>query len=990
MDSERWKQVERIYHSVLACPPESRAAVLEASCGNNPSLREELESLLSAREEAGDFLSPGGLQEYLGKLADPPEPTLIGRTLDHYEVTGELGSGAMAVVYGARDTRLDRPVALKILPARFTHNTERVARFRREAKAASALNHPNIVTIYDIGQDGERWFIAAELVEGVSLRNYLSRRRLSYKETLGIAVQCAAALQAAHRSGVVHRDIKPENIMIRPDGAVKVVDFGLASISENGQGPAAQLSASGSIMGTPRYMSPEQARGQKLDARTDIFSLGAVIYEMATNQPAFPGANAAEVFAALLGEADPVARGTPFGKPFDRILRKALARDREARYQTAEELANDLRSVATKTSDSRFAITAPGPRKHYAAVGLVALLAAAATVILWSRHTRQHLLTEQGTILLTDFRNQTGDPVFEPTLKEGLAVQLEQSPFLTILPDARVRDTLRLMKRQPGEPITPEIGREICLRQGLRAMITGSIASLGRHYVLALEAIDSHSSTTLARTQTEAQSKEDVLKALSRGAKQLREKLGESLGSIQKYDALLERTTSSLEALQAYSLGYQERRRGRPREAIRLWLKAVELDPGFAYAYSDLATAYRNTRHTTTAAQYAAKAYALRDRVSERERLRITSLYYEYVTGEIDKNIETLKLYQQIYPRDPLPHNNLSVSYAALGQYQPAFEESRLAMLLDSDAAARFSTQASYLVHLNRYGEAKSLCERAVREKRDGTSVHRELYLIAFVAGDTSAMEQQLAWAAGNAEEYAGFHWRAGAAVYRGQWRLSSEYARRAVDIAEKKGDSELAALYTSEFASRAAVLGKCEETRSAVRKTLSMEGTQQSLMLAGLALELCGETGEPQALELTRQYPKSQIVLSVRLPVLRAAADLKRGNAASATEALKPAEDYEAAAEFWPQFLRGQIYLRQGKGNESAGEFNKVLDHRGQAIDSVLYPLANLGAARAAMLSGDAVKARRLYQAFFTEWKGADTDLAPLLAAQKEFSRLP
>lgn len=990
MDSERWKRVERIYYSVLACPPESRAAVLDASCGNDPSLREELESLLSAREEAGDFLSPAELQEYLGEFPCQPEPLIVGHTLSHYEVMGEIGSGAMGVVYQARDTRLDRPVALKILPVRFTHNAERVARFRREAKAASALNHPNIVTIYDIGQEEERWFIAAELVEGVSLRRYLGTHKLSCTEVIDIAVQCAAALQAAHRSGIVHRDIKPENIMIRPDGGVKVVDFGLASISENGRQPAAQISASGIVMGTPRYMSPEQARGQKLDARTDIFSLGAVIYEMATNQAAFLGANAAEVFAALLGEADPVARGTRFGRPLDRILRKALARDREARYQTAEELAADLRTICTRRSTSRFAITAIGAKMRYAALGLVALSAAIIIVFLLShRLRRQHLLTDQDTVLLAEFRNQTGDPVFEPTLKEGLAVQLEQSPLITILPEARARETLRLMKRQPDEHITPEIGREICQRQGLRAMITGSITPLGRHYALTLEAVDGHSSATLARTQTEAQSKEDVLNALSRGAAQLREKLGESLGSIKKYDALLERTTSSLEALQAYSLGYQERRRGKPQEAIRLWLKAVELDPDFAYAYSDLATAYRNSGHTSIAADYAAKAYSLRDRVSERERLRIASLYYDYVTGEVDKHIETLKLYQQIYPRDPLPYHNLGTSYSALGQYEGALEESRMAMLLDPDAAARFSTQAYFLIRLNRYGEAKEICEKAVREKRDGTGVHRDLYWIAFVAGDTSAMEQQLTWAVGKAEEYASFRWQAGVAAYRGAWRSSSEYMRRAVDTAEKKSDPEIVALYTSESALGAAVLGKCAEARSAAIKLLAMEHTQASLLRGGLALELCGERGEPQALELTRQYPKSKILTSVWLPVLRAAAYLKRGDAASAIEALKPAENYEAAAEFWPQFLRGQAYLRRGKGIESAAEFAKILDHRGQSVDSVLYPLAHLGAARAAALFGDTTRARKSYQAFFTEWKGADADLAALLAAQKEFNRL-
>lgn len=988
MDSERWKRIERIYHAVLACPPDGRAGVLDESCQSDPSLRDELESLLSARDEAGSFLSPEELKDHLAELAFEPADPVIGRPLSHYQVIAEIGSGAMGVVYRALDTRLDRQVALKILPVRFTHDGERVARFQREAKAASALNHPNIVTIYDVGQDGGTWFIAAELVEGVSLRECLRTRKLTLTEVVDIAVQCAAALQAAHRAGIVHRDIKPENIMLRPDGGVKVVDFGLASIA-TGQELAVQISQSGGIMGTPRYMSPEQARGRKLDSRSDIFSLGSVLYEMATGRAAFPGANAAEVFAALLGEADPMARGLPIGRPLDRILRKALAKDSEARYQTAEEFANELRTLDAGRSAPRFGIRAARVEKRYAALVAVALLAAGISLPLYFRHVRdQRPLTDQDTILLADFTNQTGDPVFEPTLKQGLAVQLEQSPLINTLSDARARETLRLMGRKPDDRITPEIAREICQRQGLKATIMGSIAPLGGHYAITLEAADSHSGATLARAQTEARSKEEVLKALSKGAAQLREKLGESLGSIQKYDALLERTTSSLEALQAYSLGYQERRRGRAHEAIPLLLKAVGLDPQFAYAYSDLATLYRNTARPGLAAVYAAKAYALRDRVSERERLRITSLYYEYVTGETDKEIEALKLYTKIYDRDPLPHNNLGTSYSAVGQYELALEESRAAMRLDPDAASRFATQSNDLVHLGRYAEAKEIGERAVHQKRDGISVHRELYRIAFVAGDTSAMEQQVAWASGKADEHGAFNWQAAAAAYRGEWHLSSEFARRAIDAAVSNGQ-EVVALYTSESALRGATLGKCAEARSTAAKALTVEHTQDSLPRAALALELCGETGERQALELIRRYPKNLIVTSVWLPIIRAAADIKRGNATAAIEDLRTTASYEAAAEFWPQFLRAQAHLRLGRGIESAAEFTGILDHRGQAVDSALYPLADLGLARAAVLLRDTTRARKSYQAFFTEWKHADADLPELVSAKKEFARL-
>ena len=985
MTAERWTQITEIYDAVLACPPAGRGERLFELCGSDTDLLREIESLLEAREQAGNFLSPDDLRDQICEFSEPE--LAPGCSFGRYQILSVIGVGGMGEVYLALDTELGRQVALKILPHQFTRDEGRVARFRREARAASALNHPNIVTIYDIGRNGETWFIAQEFIEGETLRARVARGSLSTREALDITIQCAGALKAAHDAGIVHQDIKPENIIVRPDGLVKIVDFGLASISQKSAGDAAvgrtaEEGDSADIAGTPRYMSPEQARGDNVDRRTDIFSLGAVLYEMLMGRAAATaGTNAAGVFAGLRSQSNPLPRGATSSPRMNRVLQKALERDREKRYLTIEEFEDDLRKVDPRRSR----------RRVYAAAAAL-VLAAGAILFLYVQGRRASPLTDHDTVLLGDFQNQTGDPVFDPTLKEGLAVQLEQSPVLNVLPDARVRETLRLMGRQNEQHITSDIGREICERLGIKAMITGSIAPLGSHYVINLEATDAHNGETLARAQAEARNKEEVLKALSTGAARLRRKLGESLASVQKYDALLERTTSSLEALRAYSLGYEERRRGRMLSAIPFFEKAVELDPKFAYAYSDLATLYLNSRRFGLAAENAVKAYALREPVSEREKLRITSLYYEVVTGEIDKDIETLKIYLNVYPQDPLPHNNLSVAYSVIGQYELSAEESRAAMRLDPDSATRFSTLANALIHLNRYAEAKEVCEKALRQKLDDPAVHHHLYRVAFVSGDRAALEQYQHWFAGKPNEYSAIAREAAGAAYAGEWHLSSDYAQRAIREATQATQSdarELAAFYAADAALRAAALGKCSQARSAAAQSFAIEQNQVSGPRAALARELCGEKTDTQTAELMRRYPKNTVVNSIWLPVLRAQAEMNRGNAAAAIEMLRPTTAYEAAAEFWPQYLRGEAFWRLRKSSESATEFKKILDHRGQAVDSVLYPLAHLGMARAVALGGDAARAREQYQAFLTEWKDADADLTPLLSARRELQEL-
>jgi len=978
--------------------------------------------------------------------------TLVpGTRLGRYEIRAQLGAGGMGEVYLARDTsELDRSVALKILPPEVAANPKRMQRFIQEARTVSSLNHPNILTIHEFGQEGDTRFIATEYVEGVTLREHLRAHRLKVHEVLDIATQVAAALDAAHEAHVVHRDIKPDNIMVRRrDHIVKVLDFGLAkpvqtmlaaddAIDTEAGTRLNVKTEPGVVMGTVAYMSPEQTEASEhIDHRTDIWSLGAVLYEMVTGHVPFEGKDAHRQIIAIQEQAPAPLSRFAEGVPdrLEDIVTKALAKDPDERYQVVKDFLIDLRnlkrklevdaeidravppasragatlssqSVAPTGSGATAVGTAPpsASSAEYivnqvklhkrAAIGALAvlLLVGAAAAFWYVKRSRSAVLTEKDTILLADFVNTTGDAVFDGTLKQGLAVQLSQSPFLNLFPDARVRQTLRLMGRSPDERVTPEIGREICQRQGLKALINGSITSLGNPYALTLAPTNSQRGEEVAREQGEAESKEQVLKTLSQATTRLREKLGESLSSIQRFDAPLEVTTSSLEALKAYSLGSEQSTRGKFLEAIPFLKHATELDPNFASAYSYLAVLYNNLGQPKLAAEYAEKAFALRDRVTELEGFRISYFYYEDAVGDLEKCIEVLELYRRTYPRDPRAPLNLSVAYQLLGQFEKGADAARESMRIDPNRAVAHGNLAEAFVRLNRFAEAKKVVEQAQQQfKLDFTEFHRDLYWFAFINGDAAAMQQQLSWASGKQDEYVALDWQTQAAAFAGQWKRSQDLSRRAIELAAGNDAKENAAQYAAEAAIRSAVLGQCAQTKASSTQALSLVRNKVSLTRAALALALCGESGQAQSLadELAKEHPKDTLVNSLWLPTIRAALELPHGNAQHAIELLEPALRYEPAAEFWPQYVRGLSYLKLNKGAEAATEFRKILDHRGEGPLSVLYPLADLGLARAAALQGDATTARKAYQDFFAFWKDADGDIPVLIEAKKEYEKL-
>ena len=1010
MTPERWGQLEPIYHAALEHALDERDSFLDEACAGDNELRRELAALLSSDGRAENFIEKPAFEVAARALAAAPPQTwepAIPTQISSYRILAPLGRGGMGEVYLAFDSRLGRKVAIKLLPAKFTTQADRVRRFEQEAHAVSALNHPNIITIHEIGEATQETssthYIVTEYIEGETLRQHLKnapQQRLTPDTALEIAMQIAAALATAHENGIIHRDIKPENVMLRKDGIVKVLDFGLAKLagtrneeakqsqkSERGTrnqeaAPSFQDSSdiqrsafsdqpstmSSAMLGTPRYMSPEQAGGKKVDARTDIFSLGVMLYEMIAGYAPFACATSEETMAAILHDEPPplVEYAPEMPGALERIVRQALSKERTDRYQTASALLTDLKELK-----QRLEIQSKLSEGDWAAPG------------------RHPALTEKDLILLADFENKTSDEIFDGTLKQGLAIQLRQSPFLGLFPEERVRQTMRLMKRSPDERITTRIAREICVRNNLKALIAGSIAPLGTHYVITLEAIYGQTGETIETDQIEAESKEQVLRALSQAAARLRAKLGESLSSIQQFNTELEEiTTPKLEAFQAYSLGYEQTLNGRLLDAIQLYRRAVELDPDLAYAWSMLNIHHNVIGQPGLAAEYAEKAYALKDRVSDYEQLQITFRYHFMGTGDLHKALEAANLFKRIYPRTSTAPIDVLVSHDLLGQHDLAVAEGYDAIRLNPNYAPAYWYLGRSLLRVSQFAEAKEIFRQALEQKFDLTNIHTALYQIAFAEGDTDGLQEQLNWAKGRPDEYVTFDWQAGTAAFAGQWGKAQECARRAIELTARGITKELAARYATEQALRGAILGDYQQAAAAAEQGLKIERGRASLPRAALALALGGasEQAAPLIDELGQRYPEDTVIHFIWLPVIRAALLLAGNEAAQALERLQSTISYEAAAEYWPQTLRGQAYLQLSRGAEAAQEFQKILAHRGQSPLSPLYPLAHLGLARTAALTGDTTKSRKAWEDFSAAWKDADAGLPILLAAQREF----
>jgi tetratricopeptide (TPR) repeat protein len=932
MTPDRLQQIEELVHSALEASADECAALLEQA---DPELRSEVESLLARRND----------RLILDRSAQlPGDPTMIvlnpGARLGPYQVESKLGEGGMGEVFRAVDTRLGRPVAIKFAHERFS------ARFEREARAISSLNHPNICTLYDIGPN----YLVMELLEGDTIAARLNNGPLPIDQALRYASQIAAALTEAHEHGIVHRDLKPANVMLVKSG-VKVLDFGLATWEGDDT-----LTGSRMVIGTPVYMAPEQREGKPADVRTDLYSFGCVFFEMLTG-------------ARATSDRKPVP-----SKTLEEIVSRCLETDPARRWQSAVELVSALEARRAEKNRIWMVLSA--------AAILVVLL-----IVVYSFFRPAPKLTDKDIIVLADFVNHTGDPVFDGTLRQGLAIQLEQSPFLKIMEDEQAQRVLRLMSLPPGTRITNQIAHEICVREGAAATIEGAIASWGKNYVISLQAITCKDGATLAREQIQAEDKEHVLKVLGSASAAMRGKLGESLNSIQKLSRPLDHeqaTTSSMEALQSYTAGTSEMGQGHFLAAVPLFERATAIDSNFAMAYFFRGLAFYNAGDDARSREYLKRALSLIDQVSEYERDYIVAEYYYLVTAELDKAIDALGLSIRNYPRSAIFHNELSLVYIDMGQYEEGLKEGLEAAQLQVKAEPAYRRQLDAYMCLDRLPDARELKEKLRVQGLGGARIHQRFLELAYVDGDQAAIGREVQWFAGKPEEYLSFGLQAANLYVHGQRRESHKLYQRAAETALRRGFRNVASEFEEADARADALSGNCQTVRRLGR--------------SALALAMCGDAAKAEKLaaETSKLYPNGTIWNAVQLPGIRAAIALNRNQPAKSVDLLASASPYERSY-LAAVYLRGLAYLRLHKGAEAAAEFRKIVDHKGANWASgwrypywgQFYSLSYLGVARAFALAGDTAKAKKAFQDFLELLKDADSDIPILQQARAEYTAL-
>ncbi|MGD1082588.1 MAG: serine/threonine-protein kinase [Candidatus Sulfotelmatobacter sp.] len=1026
---ERQHRIDQLVEAALELDETQRRQFLKQNCAGDDGLRLEVESLLAFGKDAENFLEAPPLEIAAEALAKEQSALqackhgsnrgLEGQTISHYRVLSRLGSGGMGVVYEAQDIRLGRRVALKFLPETMAQDETALQRFEREARAASSLNHPGICTIYEVEEHDHQPVIVMELLEGKSLKERIREGPVSTDEVLEFGTQAADALEAAHAKGIIHRDIKPGNIFIVSSGRVKILDFGLAKVrtagaAENEVGEVEveddSLTQEGVIPGTTPYMSPEQAQGEEIDARSDLFSLGVVLYELATGQRPFARNNRTLTIDAILHAHPSAPRSLNPALPgaLDAIITRALEKDRDLRYQHAAEVRADLQQLKRHTEFHESAIVARNRRVLWVAAAVLVIVAA--VFVGYFSFRRPAKLTEKDTVVLADFTNTTGDPVFDDTLKTALTVSLRQSPFLNVLSDDKVAETLRLMARPTSAPLTLEITREVCQRAGSKAYIAGSIVELGSQYVLALKAVNCQGGQTLGQEQVTAAAKETILGALSEAASHLRRQLGESLATVQKFDVpLAQATTSSLEALKAYSLGEKAHREIGTAAALPYHQRAIELDPSFAIGYQGVGDDYYVLGEDGRASEYFTKAFRLREHASDREKLAITADYYSSVTGEQEKAAQTYQEAIQTYPQDYRLHLDLGTVYSFEGQHEKARRAYSESLRLVPDNAGASSDLVNSLLALQRFDEARRILQEAEAKRVDNFIHHNALYALSFLASDFQTMEAQRQWFTETPEENFGLSLASDSEAYAGHLRKARELTKQSVASAIHSDSKETGAIWQEIAAQREAAFGNAMNAKQEAADGLKLAPASPGAAAeAALAFAIAGDAARAESLaqDLNKRFPLDTQMQSLWLPAIQAQLALNRNNPALALNALKAASPIELGqipfvnnlSCLYPAYVRGEAFLASAQGGAAAAEFQKILDHSGLVWNCWTGALAHLGVARANALQAktsqgadaDAARLRALaaYKDFLTLWKDADPDIPILMQTKAEYAK--
>lgn len=1016
MDARHWQQVRRLVEEALEEPPAERARFLAEACGPDEALHRDAASLLASAEAASDFIErpPAWLSGEIAAF----EP---GMEIERYRIVALLGRGGMGDVYLAEDTELRRRVALKFLPAEVAGDSGRLRRFEEEARAVSALNHPNIVTIYEIRRGDSAPFLVTEYIEGQTLRQQIARGVLEIGTAIDEAVQIAEALAAAHRAGITHRDLKPENVIVRDDGLVKLLDFGLAKRGgldpspSGGPGGATperaglELTAAGTVMGTAGYMSPEQARGLEVGPPSDLFGFGALLYEMVTGSAAFAGVNMIDVLASVLAREPRPVHQLRADAPaaLQPILDRLLCKDVDGRYQSADAVIADLKALrrdAERAVEPRRSGPAAAPgmwrsavfrRRAWMTAAAVIVTVATASVVMYRGFEPAWTLTDKDFVLVAEFANHTGDAGFDGVLEQAVTVQVDQSPFFSFLPERRVEDTLRLVKPSGDARMDRDTGLEVCRRLGIRALLAGSISRTGGQYTIRLDAMASDTGEVMARERSVARSREQVLTATAAAVTEMRRTLGEPPASIQKFNVPIDRAaTASLEAMKAFALGREHFARGRRDEAIASYERAVEIDPDFALGWSRLTGAYTNPQRTArdTAAR---KAFELRSRAGEREQFRITGDYHTFVTREIAKAIQVYVLWQQTFPRDIEPAAKVGNRYVSVGMYDAAAEQLRKAVAVDPSNVSAVQNLGRALLRQSRFDQAEAILREALQRNIDTPQIRQARFDLAFIRSDTAAMQRAIVEARGQQEEYHRTFDQGEMALFHGRFRQAQGYFRRAAELAveHEMQPQYWAGRAIAGVAQAHAALGQCREAKAAAEEALAATVVGPAIWI----LAQCGDLARAQALydETSATTQDDVVQRDVRMPALRSMILLGSQRPEEVT-AVMTSSPYEGAdfsppepSAFAPSWVRGQAYLAMKNGAPAAAEFQRILDHRGWAPKSSLWPLAHLGLARALGLTGALDESRKRYGQFLDLWKGADADAPALTEATREYQKL-